>query len=183
LLAIDTNAQFFNAQSSEGEPNSEMRQERRGQNRDALAAIQNRDYNAWVEAIQDTPRAEVLLETINEGNFDRYVDMLEARRSGNEEEFEAIREELGFPSKEEIQSNNEVVKTALENADYEAWKTAVTETRRGETMLEKIDTQQKFDLLVEMHNNGERNREIAEELGLEFGKRGGPGGPGQRTQN
>lgn len=181
LLAVDTSAQFFNAQAEQGNnDNSESRRgPRGGQNRDALEAIQNRDYDAWVEAIQDTPRAEVLLETINESNFDRYVDMLEAKRDGNDEEAETIREELDLPSREELKeqfmAKNEAVQSALENADYAAWQAAVAETRRGDKMLEKVNTQEKFDLLVEMHSNKERNKEIAEELGLEFGKEGGRG--------
>ncbi len=186
LLTVDTSAQIFNAQK-DGETISETRQDRRESRREdrresrraTFEAIHNRDYNAWVQAIQDSRRAEILLEFINQDNFNTYVEMIEAKRDGNDEEAEALREELGLPSRGDIEVANEEVKVALEAEDFAAWQEAVARTGRGSKMLKVINTQEEFDLLVEIHSNKERNREIAKELGLDFGRKGGSRGSSQ----
>lgn len=73
----------------------------------------------------------------------------------------------------EFKANRQVVKIALTNKDYEAWKTAVAakNTPRSTEMLKLIDTQEKFDKLVEGFNarkSGDKAtaEKIATELGL-----------------
>lgn len=83
---------------------------------------------------------------------------------------------------------NTAAKTALENRDYAAWKTAVTATANGADQLTKIDTQAKFDKLVEAHgfmktNEFDKAKAIFDELGLKAmaGRDGKMGDPAQNA--
>ncbi|MBL7054347.1 hypothetical protein ISS05_01160 [Candidatus Woesearchaeota archaeon] len=53
-------------------------------------------YEAWVEAVGDSPRAEKLLEVINSDNFDIFVDMHEAKQNKDFETAKELAEELGL---------------------------------------------------------------------------------------
>lgn len=77
------------------------------------------------------------------------------------------------PNLEARKTHREAIKKALTNKDYEAWKKAHSESNflRSSEMLKLIDTQEKFDKLVEGFNarkNGdtEKAKQIATELGL-----------------
>ncbi len=86
--------------------------------------------------------------------------------------------------RERFESVREAVRTAVEEANYEAWKTAVTGLPDGgEKLLEAVDSEDDFNQLVEAHNlaeqgNYEEAREIRENLGLNRGF-----GPGQNKGN
>ena len=77
----------------------------------------------------------------------------------------------------------EAVKTALDNKDYNAWKTAMATAPNGSDKLAKIDTQAKFDQLIQAHeymknNEFDKAKAIFDTLGIEkidkkFGDRGG----------
>ena len=54
----------------------------------------------------------------------------------------------------------EAIQAAIEAEDYDAWK----ELHANSPMLEKIDTEDKFEKLVEMYEHKEQARIIAEEL-------------------
>ena len=53
-------------------------------------------YDAWVEAIGDSPKAAKLTEVITEENFDTFVEIHEAKQNGDHETAKALAEELGL---------------------------------------------------------------------------------------
>ena len=57
-----------------------------------MAALDNRDYEAWGEAAAASPKAE----GVTAENFDRFVDMHELFKAGDKEEGMKIAEELGL---------------------------------------------------------------------------------------
>jgi len=57
--------------------------------------IDNKDYQAWLEIVGDKP----VTEYINQDNFSRFLEMKEARHSGDFDTADAIREELGMPER------------------------------------------------------------------------------------
>lgn len=59
-------------------------------------AIEAGDYDAWVEAVADSPGGNRLTEVITEENFDTFVAMHEARQSGDLETARSLAEELGL---------------------------------------------------------------------------------------
>lgn len=61
-------------------------------------ALENRDYNAWHNAV--TPP---VLDYINEGNFKTFADMHEAMQSGDKVKAEELREQLGLPERKAAQ--------------------------------------------------------------------------------
>lgn len=75
-----------------GRGNPEHRQE-------AIEALENEDFDEWKEAISQDGREPKVLETINEENFDKFVEMHKLMQDGETEEAEAIRAELGLPEK------------------------------------------------------------------------------------
>lgn len=58
-------------------------------------ALENRDYNAWHEAMMPP-----VFQYVNEGNFNTFADMHEAMKSGDKETAESLREQLGLPEKQ-----------------------------------------------------------------------------------
>jgi len=86
------------------------------------------------------------------------------------------------PNKEARKAFRQGIKTALTNNDYEAWKQIHTDSKfpRSQEMLKLIDTQEKFDKLVEAfkaRENGDKEtaKKIATELGLpQIRQKGGP---------
>ena len=61
-------------------------------NGDALAAIEAGDYNAWKEAVGDSP----ITEQINEGNFARFVEIHQLMEDKKFDEVKVIRDELNL---------------------------------------------------------------------------------------
>lgn len=89
------------------------------------------------------------------------------------------------PNMEARKAHRESIKTALTNSDYEAWKKAHSDSNfpRSSEMLKLIDTQEKFDKLVEgfkarESGDTETAKKIATELGLPEHK--GKGGMGMK---
>ncbi|OGY43629.1 MAG: hypothetical protein A3A02_03185 [Candidatus Buchananbacteria bacterium RIFCSPLOWO2_01_FULL_39_33] len=78
--------------------------------------------------------------------------------------------------------NKDQVVQAIENSDYQTWKSLVGDKSR----LAKVITEENFSQLVQMHNLAQEGefdeaKEIAEELGLgQFSKGLIKGGPGPR---
>ncbi len=69
----------------------------RGGNPEAKQAVEDKDYNAWLEA---TPEDSPIREHIeNEEDFNKLIEMHEAREAGDEDTADEIREELGMPEK------------------------------------------------------------------------------------
>jgi hypothetical protein len=149
------------------------------------AAIEAGDFNAWLEAVGDSPLAEI----ITAENFDQFIQMHNLRQAGDIEAAQAIAEELGLPEPKQKHGgfgkmpgkkfgnldNREDMKAALDANDYNAWLEAV-----GDGPLAEIINQENFSQLVEMHNlleAGDKDgaKAIAEELGLpHFGQKQGP---------
>lgn len=112
----------------------------------------------------------------SQDEFNKLVSMHEARESGDYETAKTLAEELGLPDHKRHgkrgnrnNENKEAIKDAVENSDYAAFLEAVKED--DSKLAETIDTQEKFDLFVDMHEareNGDYDtaKEIAEELGL-----------------
>ena len=55
-------------------------------------ALDNNDYQAWVDAISGTPKGDKMLEVINESNFDKLVEIHNLRN-----QIQEISTELGLP--------------------------------------------------------------------------------------
>lgn len=57
--------------------------------------IANRDYQAWVQVAGDRPIADY----VTQENFNRFIEMMEAKHNGDFDTADAIREELGMPER------------------------------------------------------------------------------------
>jgi len=57
-------------------------------------ALENRDYNAWHEAMMPP-----IFQHVNAENFDTFADMHEAIQSGDKDKAEELRTKLGLPEK------------------------------------------------------------------------------------
>lgn len=62
------------------------------------AALENGDYNAFVEAMTVNGKTPKMLEYVTEANFDKYVEMHDLLKEGKKEEAKAIADELGLPN-------------------------------------------------------------------------------------
>lgn len=135
----------------------------------AKTAIESGDYDAFVEAVSDSPIAE----KINEETFAKLQEAHEQMEAGNYEEAKAIKEELGFNGfgrggmghrmKGFDPERHEAVKTALDAEDFTAWQEAVGEDSK---VYEIIDTEAEFNRLLEAHDHMQAAKEIMEELGM-----------------
>ncbi|PLX20643.1 hypothetical protein C0584_05380 [Candidatus Parcubacteria bacterium] len=153
--------------------------------RDAVeAAIEDGDYGTWKSIQNSIPR---ITDLITEDNFSEYSEMHNLMQSGDFEEAEVLREELGLPEMgpkgmrdgggmHGRDGHNQIGYEAIESGDYEAWKEEVGDTR----MSEIIQTEEDFQKLVESHElfeagDFEEANQIKEDLGLEMGMRDGFG--------
>lgn len=172
-------------------------------NRDTIrTALQNNDYQSWSQAITDTPMGEELLSHINSSNFTQYVEAENLMKEGKTDEAKTIFDSLGVkgnpgfgphgnkeidPTKlEEMKTTMTAIETALDNSDYTAWQSAVSELPNSTELLNKI-TSSNFDQYVEAHKLMKESKTILTNLGVEgFGPGGfGPGkhgGPQNDTQ-
>lgn len=124
-------------------------------------ALKSKDYDTWKSLIltreENLPEgAKSMLDKIDSKEaFEKFTDMMEKKgeiRKDKEEERTAIREKL-------------------EANDYEGWRllTAEREDHMENlkfSMLEKIDTSEKFIKLLEVHNLRQEIKNLNEELGL-----------------
>ncbi len=85
----------FNEIVEKYEERSEKRAERE-EIRAEIKAAMDEGYDAWVEAIEGHPRAEKLLDIINEDNFETFVAMHDAKESGDIETAKELADELGL---------------------------------------------------------------------------------------
>lgn len=75
---------------------------------------------------------------------------------------------------EDIKSLKVEIDKALDTKDYETWKSVVEKLpHEGKKILEKIDSQEKFDKLVRLHGLRKEAESIEEELNIkpQFKKR------------
>jgi len=154
-------------------------------------ALNQNDYNSWVEAISESPKGEEMLELIDESNFNQLVEAHNLREAGDFEAAKAIAEELGIDDimqrgKGQNDEKMQAVKDALDAGDYNAWVEAMGDGERSQRLLEIIN-ESNFDRLVEIHNLRNQIRAISDELGLPEGGEFGPGrhshGQGQMNHN
>jgi len=63
-----------------------------------IAAVESGDYALWLQVHEDNdlPVRPKIAEVINEENFDRFVEMHAAMKSGDKETAKTIAEELGL---------------------------------------------------------------------------------------
>ncbi len=136
-------------------------------------AIENNDYDAWSDLMGDKKMGEA----ITKENFSQLATMHELMQSGQFEEAEALREELGLPGMHKRgfkmdPAQHEAMQTAISNNDYDAWLELA-----GDKNITEYVNSDNFDQFVAMHNlmNNDQFEEakiIAEELGLpEHGQR------------
>jgi hypothetical protein len=129
-------------------------------------AIKTNDYTAWKEAMS---------AQITEENFNKLVKRAQtmSQRHGN------MSEKRGAISQEKLALNQEM-NQAITDGNYDAWKTAAQ--KANSPMISKIDTQDKFNILVQLHQakqdgNYTKVQELSTQLGLTggFGKHKMPG--------
>jgi Spy/CpxP family protein refolding chaperone len=148
-------------------------------------AFENKDYNAWLEAVGEESRNRAK-NKINEEDFIKLAEMHNLIKEGKFEEAKEIREELGLQNfrgngnkfnmnfnKRMIEKNQEA-REAIENNDFQAWLNAIPENCPARENI----TEDNFSKLVEAHSlmlegKFEEAKEIREELGLKI--RGGNG--------
>ncbi|MFH2020708.1 MAG: hypothetical protein ABIJ34_04800 [archaeon] len=126
------------------------------QDKDAIrTAIQNKDFATWKSLME---------AQLTEDNFNQITSHVGA---GNGQGF----------------GQNQAVQDTIEANDYDAWKTAIADTPRGEEMLSKINADN-FSQFVAMHEarqsgDFETANSIADALGISPGFMGRGQGFGQ----
>jgi Spy/CpxP family protein refolding chaperone len=141
-------------------------------------AFENKDYNAWLEAVGEEARNKAK-NKINEEDFMKLAEMHNLIKEGKFEEAKEIREELGLQNpkgngnrlnmnfdKKMIPKNKEA-REAIENNDFQTWLNAIPEDCPARENI----TEENFSKLVEAHKlmqegKFEEAKEIREELGL-----------------
>lgn len=151
------------------------------------AAIDNNDYDAWLE-VQDNDCP--FKDNITRDNFSRFVEMHKLMQAGDREGAAVIAGELGidnFAHPEKGQGEfmragrkggmmNEAIREAIDNNDYNAWVEAHGDNANSEEL-----TQDRFNKMVEIHRLLEDgDEEGAQELMKEVGFLGLGGAKGGR---
>lgn len=176
LAVVATLAVVNVAAASEADqaPQGEAIGQQRGQLEEVRQAVENNDYDAWVELTKDHPRAAEMFESINADNFYLLNEMHQARQDGDMEKAKEIAEELGIklgPIGRKINERRmqhqmrEEVKTALENRDYNAWHEAMMPP-----IFQHVN-EENFNTFADMHDaiqagDKDKAEELREQLGL-----------------
>lgn len=151
------------------------------QHREAIqTAVLNNDYAAFIDAIQDTPLADVI---DTQDKFDDFVLMHEYRQKAADIATQLGLDELHGQQKKHGHGRDrgerwdkrekgdisvrQTIKQALESGDYTAFRDAIQDTPLAEHITSEAD----FVLMQEMHQarqagDKEWAQEIAQELGL-----------------
>ncbi|MBD3300002.1 MAG: hypothetical protein GF347_01495 [Candidatus Moranbacteria bacterium] len=134
-------------------------------NKAVVEAIENNDYEAFLEAASDWPQGA---EEITEEQFAIIVQAHNLRKEGNDEEAKELMAEAGLNRKGRMgrgqgQRNGEQMKEVLESGSYEKFKSIL----EGDKVLELIDSEEKFNRLLEAHKLRKEADQIMEELGFE----------------
>ena len=146
-------------------------------NEEVNAAIKNRDYDAFVQAItKENGNPPRILDTIVEENFSKFAEMHEAIQGQNFEKVQEIAHELGLPQIGQRGVRNgqpfhtseerEAIRDAALNGDYETWYDLVAVDGELPEFLQVINAGN-FDRYSEMHQLMGDAKQIREELGLE----------------
>lgn len=135
-------------------------------NEEIRTAIENNDYNAWVEAHGDNVDSSLLTE-------DRFNDMIERYNTREVGELLCGEERPGMGHGGMM---NEAVREAIENNDYNAWVEA-----HNDNVDPEILTEDRFNKMIEIHEMLEDgDKEGAQELMEEVGFHGRGGVKGGR---
>ncbi|PJC36850.1 hypothetical protein CO046_03620 [Candidatus Peregrinibacteria bacterium CG_4_9_14_0_2_um_filter_53_11] len=165
----------------------------------AKAAVESHDYAAWAAALTVDGNTAPILEKINAENFDQFVLMIEAQKSGDRETAKTIADSLDLkmpprhgPGRGQGEEGEEghgprhdpevraTIDAALESGDYAAWQAAVSaaaeSAEKQPRILEEINSDN-FSTFVELHTamkagDRETAKTLAEELGLKGPGRG-----------
>jgi hypothetical protein len=118
-----------------------------------LNAIKAKDFNVW---------KELMSARLTEENFNKLVE----RQQTMSQRHENKSEKRGTMSSERGAFNEQIVQ-AIEKGDYEALKEAAVNT----PMISKINTEDSFKILVQLHQakkdgDFEKVKELSEQLGL-----------------
>lgn len=133
------------------------------------SAIENGDYNAFIESVQWTRLEEKnISQEIFEKIVERYNTTWSIKKNKKKDNLEERKEKPSEEEREAKKAQHEAVKTTIENNDYNAFMTLVADT----PFAEKITTEAQFALLVQMHTSmqagdTETAESIANELGLQ----------------
>jgi len=107
------------SQAAPNEENQSLRTERFEQSRQA---IENNDYQAWVESLGDHPKAD---EFVTEETFEILQEAHRLAEAGDKEGARALLQDAGIkrPGKHRRGGGEqpEAVREALQNNDYQAW--------------------------------------------------------------
>lgn len=113
-----------------------------------------------------------IMAQLSTGDAEAFRTAVDAAFAANDyDAFVAAHTKYGvtkYPTQEEFtakaaeKASKEKIKTALENGDYATRKTL----NEGNPILEKIDTEAKFDLLVQLESYREKARAIETQLGI-----------------
>jgi len=147
-----------------GIKDSPRQQER--QRRDAMnEIIESGDFSMFQELNQGKPIAEIIN---TEEEFAKFIEARGLVKTGNYDEARAIYVELGLNAPEQFREEKKTeMKKILESSDYDAFVEVVA----GKPIAEIVNTEEKFQQLVEAHNlmtQGDREgaSAILESLGL-----------------
>lgn len=176
ILTTATGVLAFTGNNSGGNGNSELAPGQRIQVRQEIReALDAQDYETWSGLVAETPRGEEMLDIINENNFFSLVEAHSLMESGDHEGAQEILQELGlngfFAQNGQRMENREELMAAIENGDYETWRTLVEAHPNAKQMLEVVN-EDNFYLFTEMHDliqdgDLEGAKAIADDLGLE----------------
>ncbi len=100
FMAHTLTEEQFNARAENYQQMQQRMQERAQLMENAAEAIQNHDYAAWVEAVSSMDPQPAILEMVNEDNFDKFVELQNARMSWDFETAKELSEELGISGQE-----------------------------------------------------------------------------------
>jgi Spy/CpxP family protein refolding chaperone len=125
-------------------------------------AIENGDYQAWADLMNERPNAN---ELINEETFAKLQEMHELMQAGDKDAAKKIADDLGvqrFGKKGAANQQFQAIKEAITNKDYEAWAELMGELPRYEGEIDQAT----FDKHVELNELTQRIKVLKEELGL-----------------
>jgi len=151
------------------------RKQMNGAFKEVREAIENGDYQAWADLMNQRPNAN---ELVNEETFSKLQEMYELTQAGDNEGAKKIADELGvqrFGKRGVANQQFAAIREAVETKDYEAWATLVGELPAYEGEI----NQETFDKHVELHGLMEQANTLREDLnfngqGMHGGMMDGP---------
>ncbi len=150
----------------------------------ATEALQNNDYESWKQAIQSE-----VSDLTSQEKFEQLQQVEQLRQDGKYEEAANLAQELGLPGRHgQGSADKEAMRTAIENNDFNAWKTAM-ESRISEKQgrLSELSgklNEDTFNKMVQAHQlrqdgKYDEAKTIMEGLGMPLGRGGNGLGLGQ----